>query len=100
MTSIDIKLDGDGCWPEFAPLRAAGKLVAGQITGAALLPDGEVLTPSGESRRLPIVTLRIQAGEQTVAVLVKLDTLDMIVRAFHGRLEYLAAQHAAGRGDA
>jgi hypothetical protein len=97
--SIDIVLDGDGCWPDLTAKRAAGKVVwDARLAAVSLLPDGEVIDGfTGERKRIPIVTLRVELPDGTTAIVqVKLDALKMITRAFDGRLEYLAELAAKG----
>lgn len=96
MTSIDIEMDGDNCWPELK-----GRASEARLTGAALLPDGEVTTITGERKRVPIVTLRFELPDGQIGLAqLKLDMLDTIVRGMRGRLQYLAEQRAAGKADA
>jgi hypothetical protein len=103
MTSVDIQLQGDGCWPDLVVLHEAGKVHwHGQLVGVALLPDAAVVdTFTGIERKVPAVTLRMDVGDGTLAIAqMKLDMLETIVRAFRSRLEYLAEQQAAGKGEA
>lgn len=103
MTSIDIQLDGDGCWPDLVELHKAGKVeFHAQLAGVALLPDAAVTDSfTGAERHVPAVTLRMHLPDGTVALAqLKLEMLETIVRGFHARLEYLAAQRKAGKGDA
>lgn len=101
MTSIQIILDGDNCWPDLREL-PEGKLLEAQITGVALLPDAEVVDGfTGQPRRVPGLTLRIALPDGCIGLAqIKLEMWDAVSRAMTGRLEYLAAQRAAGKGDA
>ncbi len=98
MTSIDIKMDGDGCWPDLKEKHAAGQVEwHASLASVSLLPDGEVTDLTGKSRRVPIVTLRIEMPDGKVALAqVKLEMLDTIVRGFKSRIEYLAELEAKG----
>lgn len=95
MTMIDIQLDGDNCWPELAQLRESDLLDVGDLVGIALLPDAEVTDGfTGQTKRVPAVTLRIRMDQptasRTVLVQLKVETLAMLASAMKGRLEYLA----------
>jgi hypothetical protein len=97
MTSIQICLDGDQCWPDLTALGEAGKVHTAQLAAVALLPDGEVKRLDGSIGRVPIVTLRIALPDGQVALAqVKLDTLEQVVRAMRGRLDYLREMAATG----
>lgn len=99
MTSIDIKLDGDGCWPDLTAKHEAGKVIwNAELSGVSLLPDGEVTDGlTGKIKRVPILTLRVELPDGTSALAqVKLDMLASIVRAMKGRLEYLGELAAKG----
>lgn len=94
MKRLDIKLDGDNCWPE---LRDGDRMIVGDLTGVALLPDAT--TQSGA--KVPGVTLRVDLPDgRSVLALVKLELLSAALRACQGRLDYLAEQRAAGKADA
>lgn len=95
MTRIDIQLDGDGCW------RDLGDFVVGELTGVALLPDASTIdTLTGEQKRVPAMTLRVQLPDgRTVLALVKVEMMSTIVRALKGRLEYLAELEARGGAE-
>lgn len=95
--SIDIQLDGDNCWPEIR-----GKVIANvELTGVALLPDGEVIDGvTGARKRVPILLLRVDLPDGTVAIAqIKVEMLNMIASAMKGRLEYLAELKAKGGVD-
>lgn len=98
MTSIDIQLEGDGCWPDLIELGQAGKVEQAALVGVALLPDAVVTdTFTGKSRRVPALTLRIALPDGRVALAqVKVDMLNMVLRGIQGRLEYLADLAAKG----
>jgi hypothetical protein len=113
VTSIDIQLDGDRFWPDLEIRRNEDEshtifdregrpvLHTAELVGVALLPDAEVRTMAGEIRQVPAVTLRFRLPDgQTAFAQVKVEMLSSIVGALRGRLEYLAEQRAAGRGDA
>lgn len=100
MTSIDIKLDGDGCWPDLTAKQETGKVVwNARLAAVSLLPDGEVSDGiTGAIKRVPIVTIRFELPDGTTALAqAKLDMLESIVRAFKGRLEYLAESQGKRR---
>lgn len=92
MTSIDIQLDGDGCW------RDLGDFLVGELTGVALLPDASVVdTFTGEQKRVPAMTLRVRLPDgRAVLALVKVEMMGTIVRALGARLDYLAELKARG----
>lgn len=91
MTNIDLQLDGDGCWPDLRQFELAA------LSGVALLPDGEVQGLDGKMRRIPILTLRVELPDGTVALAqVKVEMLEMVLGAVRGRLAYLAALTAQG----
>lgn len=100
MTAIDLCLDGDKCWPDLTELDAAGRLAQGELVAVALLPDALVSKPDGSQYCAPVLTLRITLPDglsrEVVLVQVKLDMLNMIVRAVTGRLAYLASLTARG----
>lgn len=101
MASIDIKLDGDGCWPDLTEKHKAGKVIwDAQVSAVSLLPDGDVMDGfTGETKRMPIVTIRFELPDGTSALAqMKLDMMEMIVRALKGRMQYIAELRASG-GD-
>lgn len=60
MIGLDINLDGDGCWPDLAEKKAAGKLhEPGRLAGVALLKNG---TTSGKHT----VTFRVELPDGSV----------------------------------
>lgn len=95
MTSIDIQLDGDNCWPE---LREPGAFDIGQLVGVALLPDAVVTdTFTGAERRVPALTLRLHTADgRVVLAQLKVEMLEAIARAMRGRLQYLEQLKAQG----
>lgn len=102
MTSLDIMLDGDGCWPDLRDKHLEGKVEwNARLAAVSLLPDGEVTDGiTGNVKRMPIVTVRFELPDGTTALAqVKLDMLESIVRAFKGRLEYIAELKAKGGRD-
>jgi hypothetical protein len=97
MTRIDLRLDGDGCWPDIDELGKTGKLDEAAITGVALLPDATVQRPDGSIVRMPCVTIRVALPHGRVGLAqIKVDMLRMIVGAIDGHLHYLA--DLAGKG--
>lgn len=96
MTSIDLHLDGDNCWPE---IRDA--FLVAELTGIALLPDASVVdTFTGQQKKKPALTLRIELPDgQTALAMVKVEMLEMALRAVKGRLEYIAELKAKGGAD-
>ncbi len=101
MTSIDIQLDGDNCWPDLKPKIAEGRVVHAELKGVALLPDGEAIDGfTGEHKLVPIITLRVELPDGTTALAqVKLDMMKMVTRAMDGRLQYIADLKAKGGRD-
>lgn len=97
MTKIELHLDGDGCWPDLRE-KAEGKYVPdAELVGVALIPDAEVTSPTGETRRVPVLTLRIDLPDGTSALAqVKVRMLGLILGAVKSRLEYLAALKEQG----
>ena len=84
MTVVDLQLDGDECWPDLKEFLLA------ELSGVALLPDGEVTGLNGETRRVPILTLRVDLPDGgTALVQIKVQMLEMILGAVRGRLGYL-----------
>lgn len=102
MTPIDIVFDGDGCWPDLTQKDLEGKVQwNAQVAAIALLPDG-VVTDSltGISRKVPILTLRLELPNGSTAVAqMKLEMLETIARAMRGRLAYLDELKAKGGRD-
>jgi len=96
LTSIDIQLEGDNCWPDLQKK----PFVVGTFAGVALLPDAVVTdTFTGAERRVPALTLRIHTPDGGVVLAqLKVETFEMLARAFRGRLDYLA--DLAKRGGA
>lgn len=96
MTSIDIQLDGDGCWKDL------GDFLVGTLTGVALLPDASTVDGfTGKAGTAAAMTLRVQLPDgKNVLALVKVELMATIVRGLQGRLQYLAEQRASGKGDA
>jgi len=100
-SSIDIVLDGDGCWPDLID-KPTGKVVwNARLAAISLLPDGEVTDGfTGERKRVPILTLRVELSDgTTVLAQAKLQTIEAVVRAMEGRLEYLAKLKSKGGTD-
>jgi hypothetical protein len=91
LTHIDIQLDGDECWPDLR------EFVIAALSGVALLPDGEVMGLDGKTRRVPILTFRVELPDGTVALAqIKVEMLEMVLGAVRGRLAYIA--HLTERG--
>lgn len=92
MTKIELHLDGDGCWPDLREKAKDGKYVPdAELVGVALIPDAEVTSPAGETRRVPVLTLRIDLPDGTSALAqVKVRMLGLILGAVRGRLAFLA----------
>jgi hypothetical protein len=85
VTTIDLQLDGDECWPDLRDF------VLGALSGVALLPDGEVTGFDGQTRRVPILTLRVELPDGTVALAqIKVEMLETVLGAVRGRLAYIA----------
>jgi hypothetical protein len=57
MPSIDLKLDGDRCWPDLEPLRDAGRLV--ELMGDDAPPIGVARLAGGMVSGRSSVTLRL-----------------------------------------
>ncbi len=98
MATLQIKLDGDGCWPDLSNVEPA------ELEGVALLPDGEVVDElTGQRKKVPIVLCRVRSLDPNrfvVIAQVKLDMLEMAVRALRGRIAFLEQQRAAAKGEA
>jgi len=72
---FEIKLDGDGCWPDLQ----AKRWIPGKITGGAVLANG---TTEGR----PTVTLRIETADGKIVLAeTTLRLLDAAVRAMRAR---------------
>jgi hypothetical protein len=85
VTTIDLQLDGDECWPDLKEFEL------GALSGVALLPDGEVTGLDGKTRRVPILTFRVELPDGTVALAqIKFETLEVVLGAVRGRLAYIA----------
>jgi hypothetical protein len=83
MPSLDVILDGDGCWPDARGERLLDLTNAGPI-GMALLPGGMM---SGK----PSVTIRIDMPDGKILLTqTSLALLETAVRAFQARLNFLA----------
>jgi hypothetical protein len=73
MLSLNVYLDGEGCWPD---LKARG-FITGQLVGIARLPKG---TQAGKSS----VTVRIETAEgQVILAETTLALLTNAVNAFN-----------------
>jgi hypothetical protein len=91
LTTIDLQLDGDGCWPDLKDF------VLAALSGVALLPDGEVLGLDGKKRRMPILTLRVELADGGTALAqIKVEMLEAVLGAVRGRLAYLGELAAKG----
>jgi len=85
MTTIDLQLDGDECWPDLKEFELAA------LSGVALLPDGEVLGLDGQTRRVPILAFRVELAQGGTAIAqIKVEMLEVVLGAVRGRLAYLA----------
>lgn len=94
MPVLNIKLDGDQCWPDLAAKRERGELIQTETISVALLPGG---MSSGKAS----VAIRIELPDgRTVIAQTSLELFDSAARAFRGRLEYLAEQRGKGEGQA
>jgi uncharacterized protein (UPF0371 family) len=83
MPMLNIKLDGDNCWPDLAD-KPEGELIETQTIEVALLPGG---MSSGKAS----VAIRIDLPDgRTVIAQTSQELFDAAARAFRGRLEYLA----------
>lgn len=100
MTVIDIRLEGDRAFPELASGVNDGSVALAELTGLALLPDGEVRKPSGEIALVPLVILRfefeLEGRMRTGLVQLKVEVLETLLGAIRGRLAYLKELEAAG----
>jgi hypothetical protein len=97
MTSIQICLEGDNCWPDLPALAEAGKLFEASLVAVALLPDAQVKRLDGSIGRVPSLTLRIAMSDGRVGLAqIKVETLETVVRAARGRLDYLRELAATG----
>jgi len=93
MPVLDIKLDGDRCWPDLADKASAGQIVETQTIAVALLPGGMTSGAAAVAIRIDLPDGRIVIA-QTSQML-----FDSAARAFRGRLEYLAELAAKGGGQ-
>jgi hypothetical protein len=98
VTSIDIQLDGDNCWPDLDAKADAGQVSVAELVGVALLPDAIVTNMlTGAERRVPAVTLRLHLPDgRIVLAQLKVEMLETLARAMRGRLDYLAELKAKG----
>jgi hypothetical protein len=98
MMPVKIELDGDSCWPDLGE-KARSQLIVGELSGVALLPDGELTRSDGTPSQRPILTFRIELPDgKTVLAQTTVDLINMLVSAVKGRLEYLADLRTAGGG--
>ena len=82
MPWLDIKLDGDKCWPDLQDGKR--EIIATENISVALLPGGMA---SGKAS----VAIRIDLPDgRTVIAQTSHDLFEGAARAFRGRLEYLA----------
>jgi hypothetical protein len=93
MPHVDLRLNGDGCWPDLAELRDAGRVIdthSETSIGIALLPGGMT---SGK----PSVTFRLQLPDgKIVLAQTSLELLTASVRAMNTRMEHV---HKVAWGD-
>lgn len=94
MPSLDIKLDGDNCWPELRELVGTDRLIDVELKAVALLPGGMA---SGKAS----VTLRIDLPDgRVVLAQTSADLFCAAARAFVGRQEFLREQAERSKGSA
>jgi hypothetical protein len=80
MESLELQLDGDGCWKDLQAKQINGKLELGVLVGMALLKNG---TPNGNHT----VTMRIEMPDgrtvtcETTLTLLRTATLALVTRA-------------------
>lgn len=83
LDSLDVKLDGDRCWPDLAS-KTDEQIVCTENISVALLPGG---MSSGKAS----VAIRIDLPDgRTVIAQTSQELFDAAARAFRGRLEHLA----------
>jgi hypothetical protein len=99
MPTLQIILDGDGCWPDLTEVQ----IELGELEGVALLPDGDVTDGfTGLTKKVPVVLLRVRSTEtgNVVIAQAKLNMLETAVRALRGHIDFLEEQRASAKGDA
>jgi uncharacterized protein (UPF0371 family) len=92
MPYMNIKLDGDRCWPDLAD-KPDEQILQVQNIDVALLPGG---MSSGKAS----VAIRINLPDGRVVIAqTSQELFDAAARAFRGRLEYLAELAAKGGAE-
>jgi hypothetical protein len=82
MPSLDIRCDGEGCWPD---LRDDPGVIA--LMGPDAPPIGVALLPGGMTSGRPSVAIRIALPDgRTVLTETSLALLDQAVAIFHASL--------------
>jgi hypothetical protein len=73
MPTLDLKLDGDGCWPDLGQIHQAGKLLNAMgndtVVGLALLPGGMASGEASVTIRLDLPDGRVVIAETSFALL-------------------------------
>lgn len=88
MPWLDIKLDGDQCWPDLRDGKR--EIIATETISVALLPGGMA---SGKAS----VAIRVDLPDgRTVIAQTSHELFEAAARAFRGRLEYLADLNKRG----
>ena len=83
LDELDVKLEGDRCWPDLAR-KTDDQIICTESLSVALLPGG---MSSGKAS----VALRIDLPDgRTVIAQTSHELFEGAARAFRGRLEYLA----------
>jgi hypothetical protein len=85
MAHIDLRLDGEGCWPDLGPLHQAGKLIDAMGNDTRL---GIALLRRGTVAGLPSVTFRADLPDgRAVLFETSFAVLEVAVRAIRARLD-------------
>lgn len=84
MIGMDIKLDGDGCWPE---------LDVGACLDLTDVPWKVALLQNGTVNGKPTVVLRVDVeGSRPILLQTTLALFLAAARAFEGRMAFLAGE--------
>lgn len=92
MPMLNIKLEGDHCWPDLAQ-KTEDQIIDTENLEVALLPGGMA---SGKAS----VAIRIDLPDGRVVIAqTSQELFDAAARAFRARLEYLAELKAKGGAE-
>lgn len=85
MAYLDLRLDGDGCWPELVECEERGDLIAGMGEDTTL---GLALLERGMASGKPSVTIRVNLADgRVVMAQTSLELLEAAVRAMRVRID-------------